>query len=144
MRTLADLDAMRSAQGSAVASRYHFVSYEDLATNTLETVAAVHAFMGVEYVDSFVEDTAWRDGASGSIRAASSVEHIRRAIAAHFPEDGADVGAGFFRGKRTSYSTARAQVECGPCDARVEAQTNAVDACREVVLRLRLRCCSST
>ncbi len=142
MRTLADLDAMRSAQGSAVASRYHFVSYEDLATNTLETVAAVHAFMGVEYVDSFVEDTAWRDGASGSIRAASSVEHIRRAIAAHFPEDGADVGAGFFRGKRTSYSTARAQVECGPCDARVEAQTNAVDACREVVSRLRLRCCS--
>ena len=133
---------MRSAQGSAVASRYHFVSYEDLATNTLETVAAVHAFMGVEYVDSFVEDTGWRDGASRSIRAASSVEHIQRAIAAHFPEDGAHVGKGFFRGERTGYTTARAQVDCGPCDARVEAQTNAVDACREVVSRLRLRCCS--
>ena len=58
MRTLADLDAMRSAQGSAVASRYHFVSYEDLATNTLETeqVIASMELFGREVIPQFDKD----------------------------------------------------------------------------------------
>ena len=54
-RTLEDLDAIQSLrdEGTEIEQRYHYVSYEDLATDTLSTVLAVHKFMGVEYVDSF-------------------------------------------------------------------------------------------
>ena len=147
-RTLEDLDAIQSLrdEGTEIEQRYHYVSYEDLATDTLSTVMAVHKFMGVEYVDSFErikEDMSWKAGDSppafGSIRALSNANFIKRAIDVHFPENGAGIGEG---GTKTSYSTSRAQVVCGECDERVTSETNAIDACRSVVSRLGLRCCS--
>ena len=113
--------------------------------STGEPVRTVDQMSGT-LLDSFErikEDMSWKAGDSppafGSIRALSNANYIKRAIDVHFPENGAGIGEG---GTKTSYSTSRAQVVCGECDERVTSETNAIDACRSVVSRLGLRCCS--